>query len=149
MSECCAQLVFFPLLTPSSKGEKITAEAHGGPIDIEGVTVALVDDQLRLQDVETWFDPMEMFRQIVSTRSSALSGFCLLILVTGSSRHSQQAICRREIIPVGERRSFGIHHWSLLPRDRSVYVVFDRQTRRSGSSYRLSSFKRLSDWSKA
>jgi hypothetical protein len=26
--------------------------------------VAKVDDQLRIQNVETWFDPMEMFRQI-------------------------------------------------------------------------------------
>ena len=33
-------------------------------IDIEGVTVAQVDDQVRLQKVETWFDPLEMFRQI-------------------------------------------------------------------------------------
>lgn len=49
---------------PPSKGEKITAKAHGGTIDIEGVTVAQVDDKVRLQKVETWFDPMEMFRQI-------------------------------------------------------------------------------------
>lgn len=47
-----------------SKGEKITAKAHNGLIDIEGVTVAQVDDQVRLQKVETWFDPLEMFRQI-------------------------------------------------------------------------------------
>lgn len=47
-----------------SKGERITAKAHNGPIDIEGVTVAQVDDQVRLQKVETWFDPLEMFRQI-------------------------------------------------------------------------------------
>ena len=47
-----------------SKGEKITAKAHNGMIEIEGVTVAKVDDQVRLQKVETWFDPLEMFRQI-------------------------------------------------------------------------------------
>ena len=52
------------MLTSYSKGEKITAKAHGGPIDIEGVTVAQVDDAVRLQSVETWFDPLEMFRQI-------------------------------------------------------------------------------------
>lgn len=28
------------------------------------MTVAQVDDQVRLQKVETWFDPLEMFRQI-------------------------------------------------------------------------------------
>ena len=42
----------------------VRAKAHGGQIDIEGVTVAQVDDKVRLQKVETWFDPMEMFRQI-------------------------------------------------------------------------------------
>ena len=47
-----------------SKGQKVTAKAHGGSIDIEGVTVATVDDKVRLQNVQTWFDPLEMFRQI-------------------------------------------------------------------------------------
>lgn len=42
----------------------VTAKAHGGQIDIEGVTVALVNDELRVQKLETWFDPLEMFRQI-------------------------------------------------------------------------------------
>jgi len=48
----------------NDKGEKITAKAHGGSIDIQGVTIAKVDDKVRLQAVETWFDPLEMFRQI-------------------------------------------------------------------------------------
>ncbi|OCK85442.1 hypothetical protein K432DRAFT_439311 [Lepidopterella palustris CBS 459.81] len=48
----------------NNKGDKVTAKAHGGPIDIEGVTVATVDDKVRLQQVQTWFDPLEMFRQI-------------------------------------------------------------------------------------
>lgn len=52
------------ILTSDSKGEKITAKAHGGSIDIQGVTIAKVDDKVRLQAVETWFDPLEMFRQI-------------------------------------------------------------------------------------
>lgn len=51
-------------LTPLSKGQKVTAKAHGGPIDIQGVTVATVDDKVRLQAVDTWFDPLDMFRQI-------------------------------------------------------------------------------------
>lgn len=46
------------------KGETVTAKAHGGTIDIQGVTVAKVNDKLQLQSVETWFDPLEMFRQI-------------------------------------------------------------------------------------
>jgi hypothetical protein len=47
-----------------SKGEKITAKAHGRMIDIQGVTVAHVNDKVQLQNVQTWFDPQEMFRQI-------------------------------------------------------------------------------------
>jgi hypothetical protein len=47
-----------------SKGEKVTAKAHGGAIDITGITIATVDDAVRLQEVNTYFDPMEMFRQI-------------------------------------------------------------------------------------
>jgi hypothetical protein len=52
------------LSDPYSKGEKVTAQAHGGPIDIQGVTVAQVNDALQVQSLETWFDPLEMFRQI-------------------------------------------------------------------------------------
>ncbi|OLN97618.1 Pathogen-related protein [Colletotrichum chlorophyti] len=48
----------------NDKGDKVTAKAHGGPIDIEGVTIARVDDKLRLQAVDTWFDSLQMFRQI-------------------------------------------------------------------------------------
>lgn len=39
-------------------------KAHGGAIDIQGVTVAAVNDKLQLQSIRTWFDPMDMFRQI-------------------------------------------------------------------------------------
>jgi hypothetical protein len=42
----------------------VTAKAHGGAIDITGITIATVDDAVRLQEVNTYFDPMEMFRQI-------------------------------------------------------------------------------------
>jgi hypothetical protein len=48
----------------NNKGEKVTAKAHGGSIDIEGVTVASVNDKVQLQAVRTWFDPLDMFRQI-------------------------------------------------------------------------------------
>lgn len=42
----------------------VTVKAHGGPIDIQGISIATVDNQARIQKVETWFDPLEMFRQI-------------------------------------------------------------------------------------
>ncbi|KAK3334467.1 hypothetical protein B0H65DRAFT_553419 [Neurospora tetraspora] len=45
-------------------GEKVTLKAHGGPIDIEGIAVAVVNDRLQLQKVEVFFDPMMMFRQM-------------------------------------------------------------------------------------
>ncbi|KAF2873002.1 hypothetical protein BDV95DRAFT_605581 [Massariosphaeria phaeospora] len=48
----------------NNKGEKVTAKAHGRAIDIQGVTVATVNDKVQLQAVRTWFDPMDMFRQI-------------------------------------------------------------------------------------
>ena len=48
----------------SSKGEKITFKAHGGLLDIQGMTVAKVDEGFKVQSLETWFDPLEMFRQL-------------------------------------------------------------------------------------
>ncbi|KXG50191.1 uncharacterized protein PGRI_061580 [Penicillium griseofulvum] len=48
----------------NSSGEKVKIEAHGGPIDIEGVVVAKVNDKLQVQSLDIWYDPMAMFRQI-------------------------------------------------------------------------------------
>ncbi len=48
----------------NSVGEKVTIKAHGGPIDIEGLAVAKVNDKLQLETVEVWFDPQAMFRQM-------------------------------------------------------------------------------------
>lgn len=42
----------------------MTAKAHGGVIDIVGITIATVDEKVRLQAVDTYFDPLDMFRQI-------------------------------------------------------------------------------------
>lgn len=33
-------------------------------IDIEGIVVAKVNEGLKLESIEVWYDPMEMFRQI-------------------------------------------------------------------------------------
>lgn len=46
------------------KGEKVKVKAHGGMIDIEGIVVAKVNDALKLESIEVFYDPMEMFRQI-------------------------------------------------------------------------------------
>lgn len=42
----------------------MTAKAHGGLIDIQGVTVAHMSDKMQVTKLETWFDPVDMFRQI-------------------------------------------------------------------------------------
>lgn len=47
-----------------SKGQKVTAKAHGGPIEIFGTTVAVVDDQTRVLSLDTYMDSLDMFRQI-------------------------------------------------------------------------------------
>lgn len=52
------------LIQNHRKSQLVTAKAHGGPIDIQGISIATVDDQARIQKIETWFDPLEMFRQI-------------------------------------------------------------------------------------
>jgi hypothetical protein len=48
----------------ASKGEKVTIKAHGGPVEIEGVTVGEVNDRLQLRKVDVFFDPMQLFRQM-------------------------------------------------------------------------------------
>lgn len=68
----------------NSKGDKVTAKAHGGTIEIFGITVATVDDKVRLQKVETWFDPLSMFRQI--DPSGTATGIGASCPVAGSSQ---------------------------------------------------------------
>ncbi|KFZ06033.1 hypothetical protein V501_07791 [Pseudogymnoascus sp. VKM F-4519 (FW-2642)] len=48
----------------NDKGEKVTVPAHGATIDIQGVTIARVNASMQIQSIETFFDPLEMFRQI-------------------------------------------------------------------------------------
>ncbi|ATZ57691.1 hypothetical protein BCIN_15g02420 [Botrytis cinerea B05.10] len=50
----------------NDKGEKVTITSHGGTIDIQGVGIAKVDSAVRLQAVEIFYDPLEMFRQIAN-----------------------------------------------------------------------------------
>ncbi|KAI0132747.1 hypothetical protein BJ170DRAFT_700499 [Xylariales sp. AK1849] len=48
----------------NDNGEKVMAKAHGGLIDIQGITVSYLTDKFQVTKLETWFDPVEMFRQI-------------------------------------------------------------------------------------
>jgi hypothetical protein len=51
-------------LLPNSKKQKVRVKAHGGPIDIQEVTVATVNSGLKVEKLETWFDPLAMFKQV-------------------------------------------------------------------------------------
>ena len=48
----------------NSKGDKVTIKAHNESLDIQGVTVAKVNDKLQVTSLETWFDPVELFNQM-------------------------------------------------------------------------------------
>ncbi|KAK9258385.1 hypothetical protein V1519DRAFT_433472 [Lipomyces tetrasporus] len=48
----------------NEKKQKVRVKAHGGLIDIQGVTVATVNDGLKVEKLETWFDPLAMFKQV-------------------------------------------------------------------------------------
>ncbi|KAK9364560.1 hypothetical protein V1509DRAFT_517488 [Lipomyces kononenkoae] len=48
----------------NDKNQKVRVKAHGGLIEIEGVTVANVNDGLQVEKLETWFDPLGMFKQV-------------------------------------------------------------------------------------
>jgi len=49
-----------------SSGRTVTAKAHNKIVEIFGVTVAKVDDQFRIKFLETFWDPAELFRQLIS-----------------------------------------------------------------------------------
>ena len=98
-------------------------------IDIQGVTVAKVNDKIQLQSVETWFDPMEMFRQIspqgVVTRQAATaagafgsSGTGDGVGMSGARAPSAPPPVPRKpanIVPVVEAR---IPRWHVVRADR-------------------------------
>lgn len=67
-----------------SNGEEVRVKAHGDviAIEIEGVIVAKVNEQLQLQSIDVWFDPMDLFRQIVKAGG---------VTITTSSKGSEDA----------------------------------------------------------
>lgn len=83
---------------------------HGGVIDIEGVTTATVNDKIQLQKVHTWFDPMEMFRQM------APQGIVNKVAMTGpvSEETGEETIENAKAQPVQEVQS-GAQEPSLCP----------------------------------
>lgn len=49
-----------------NSGRSIIAKANGKVIEVFGVTVAEVDDQFRITFLETFWEPDQMFRQLIS-----------------------------------------------------------------------------------
>ena len=49
-----------------NSGRSVIARAHNKLIEVFGVTVAEVDDQFRIKFLETFWEPDQMFRQLVS-----------------------------------------------------------------------------------
>lgn len=51
-------------LTLHSEGDTVTIKAHKEKLDIQGVTVAKVNDKLQVTSLETWLDPVALFNQM-------------------------------------------------------------------------------------
>ncbi|RSL79574.1 hypothetical protein CEP52_017505 [Fusarium oligoseptatum] len=52
----------------NDRGERVTLESNGKVIDIKGLSVAELDHEFRIIDLDIYFDPMEMFRQMEKDR---------------------------------------------------------------------------------
>ncbi|KAF7116111.1 hypothetical protein CNMCM5793_004131 [Aspergillus hiratsukae] len=52
------------MLRSRGKGHCQSAWWIGGLIDIQGIVIARVNDSLQLENIDVWFDAMDMFRQI-------------------------------------------------------------------------------------
>jgi hypothetical protein len=113
------------ILTTYSKAEKVTAKAHGGPIDIEGVTVAHVNKEFKITKLETWMDPLEMFRQI------APEGIVSKISVDVNSLPNRPSFTAASMPqPAGALPAEGI----MTTRDISACPIMSHRSHDSGST---------------
>ena len=44
-------------------GDSVTIKAHGGAVELYGMTVAELDEQYKIMRLDTWFDPVSLFRE--------------------------------------------------------------------------------------
>lgn len=51
-------------------GDVVTIKAHNQILDIQGVTVAKLNDKLQIISLETWFDPKDMFEQMKPSKET-------------------------------------------------------------------------------
>lgn len=54
----------------NEEGLTVTIKSHGAVLDIQGVTVAKLNDKLQIASLETWFDPMDMFNQMKPSKNT-------------------------------------------------------------------------------
>lgn len=96
-----------------SNGEKVSAKAHGGPIDIEGVTVAHLSDKLQVTKLETWFDPIEMFRQIapegIVRKDVAAAAAAAGCPVAGHSKAFKDETSAQDVIREPEQHAIAVN----------------------------------------
>lgn len=57
-----------------NSGRTVVAKAHNKLIEIFGITVAEVDEGFRIKFLETFWEPDQMFRQLVSGGMEDLEG---------------------------------------------------------------------------
>ena len=74
-----------------SSGRTVLAKAHNKMIQVFGITVAEVDDQFRIKFLETFWEPDQMFRQLVAGGLEGLEG----------SQQLREGEAVEELAPVG------------------------------------------------
>jgi hypothetical protein len=74
---------------------KVTAEAHNGPIDVTGMTIAHVSDEFKIQKLETFYDPAAIFDQLAPSEQRVTEylseGMTDTIQVTGEIQHTDSS----------------------------------------------------------
>lgn len=48
----------------NDRGEMVRVKAHGGTLSIEGIIIAKVSDQFKIESIDIWYDPMAIFHEI-------------------------------------------------------------------------------------
>lgn len=51
-------------------GDTVTIKAHGETLDIQGITIARVNDKLQITSLETFFDGKDMFEQMKPSKDT-------------------------------------------------------------------------------
>ena len=88
-----------------NSGRTVIARAHNKMIEIFGITVAEVDDQFRIKFLETFWEPDQMFRQLVSGGLEDLEG----------SQQLKQGEKVEELLSVGGAGACPVAHDARVP----------------------------------